>query len=1320
MVDGVGIAGLVKGIYDALKERIPVFDLAYDRALRKWAANNSVRRRFSDNYLSDFDRLVEYAKDDSSVDQRFLDFFKKLLDEVKADPQLNSALGTEFSMENYRVGRKLTEEIAYVRSVVDRLAVKEPLLREEYKDVEDYIPLAVTCDETEEERLRRILAGRGDTKSLTDMVVEGNKRLILFSHPQHGKSTVLAKLAYDLQQSGIFRPYLFNLRNYSSTSSLVAQMKLEQRLENSPSSVLILDGLDELKEEQRENVVSEISVMSSSYPEMVMVLSCRLSHKSFTDVLGFDSVYLESINYRTLEDYVRGHCADPDAFLEAAMASGLMRFLYVPFFLKESLSYFDKYGRIPADEIAIYEFFIDRSFDADRRRKNNRNGCIGPKARLYGHLEHMAFVMLASQRMELSPEEMTEAMGIGEDVVGKLMELSLITRGDGGELTFVHNAFKEYILAKKLAQLDSERIRQMVCYPGTDLLIPALRNVVVLMIRLVCDGDGWNASGFRDWFVAKYPDVLVDVGPECLDERSRESIFESVFNDHKRKELHIGYGYTRGLMTFASTPGSVRFLVNELESSETLDANCMNALRLAEYADFSLLADEECGHVREVMLQMLGWDGLKIEDYYYLGLPFRNASVVTAGFIERTLDAVRDTRNCYVIETICRMAMALGLSDRYADWVLSKAGYVRNYDLDGVTHVVSNHDLMDFIRSLCDPVNILKALRHVLPDERCHMDTFLEKDAMTLVPGLLKRLSSCGGDDVWKEVVRIIDDSYLDKISEENHDAFRSYFESATDADALFDDRTKAFLEDAPSGKRDYLDEMRMRNLLSILLNEDRLARLIEADKDGCFKVYDLLNHLEMYPVRTVREKALISDFVGRKFPKTQVRNMQQEQFDILFDREAFRKEIISIFDGKDRIDFGKDERRIFRGLFNWSVIWFLREVGEDEGEMVCLDAAMDFFNDEEKFLIYLADRFSHNLGESLKVSDEQRKEIVRIVRALVPVCGDYQALGYCLIRLVVHYGMELSAAEYRMLLPWAAMNIKEKQYYDGISYGERNFMDYIYEHLADRSVFVSWVRAALNGDFDVVEGFYVAVAKTVVKHRITDLYKSLRDMMQKFERDYERLNLAIGLLKTGRTGYELSQNLLDLLPEDDRLVYYEHLLVYENKGLVLTKDIIDKAVGYVEDAYGAYSEAMKQTSLRILFAHGRKSALEWGFDMFESNDKWIYVDRFPTMSGYTGDDFDALAKYFDKATTGERVLYPRPQPMYEAVAAALKNVAMESLEMLDKVKALFRRVADEKKEFKYYNRVADELDVEYYSRNVTPPDLRQASVLYRSQCCNP
>ena len=258
---------LLKGGYELIKSQIPAFDFAYNRALKKWTINRSLREKWADNYLGDYDKLVKYIQEPNTVSPAFRDFFDILYNEVKNDPQVSIILNTDFTTEVYQLSKQIKEDIENIREEQDKqigilmdirsmllsLTQFTPTIVQEYEDIEGYIPLKIRREENEQDTYNRLFYGKDSSKSIEDLIIEGNKRLILFSAPQYGKTTVLAKLAFDLQQSGLYRPFLFNLRNYSSSSPLENQIKLSERLDNSASSVLILDGLDELKEADRDN-----------------------------------------------------------------------------------------------------------------------------------------------------------------------------------------------------------------------------------------------------------------------------------------------------------------------------------------------------------------------------------------------------------------------------------------------------------------------------------------------------------------------------------------------------------------------------------------------------------------------------------------------------------------------------------------------------------------------------------------------------------------------------------------------------------------------------------------------------------------------------------------------------------------------------------------------------------------------------------------------------------------------------------------------------------------------------------------------------------
>ena len=1313
-MDILGLVDLLKGAYAYIKGQIPAFDKVYDRALRRWTKNSSLRSKFSDNVLGDFDKLVTYIEDNASVSQGVVDFFEILYDEAVKDHEVASRLAAKFAIGTYLQEKELSGDMSEILHALRGLVGKGPDLSVVYKDVEDYIPLTVYGEETREERLRRILSGTVENKTMDDLIIEGKKRLILFSDPQHGKSTVLAKLAFDLQQSGIYNPFLYNLRNYSHSISLVDQIKLDQRLGNLSSSVLILDGLDELKEDQRDDVVSEITTISANYPLMYIVLSCRLSHKKVMTVSGFESVYLKTMGYDSLVRYVRSHSKCPDVFLVDAQKSNLMRLLYVPFFLKESIRYFEDNGQIPQDEVTIYEYFISRSFEMDCSRKAHRTESVTPKARLYKHLEHMAFAMLASQRMEISPDDLAVSLGMPNSVIEGLIGLSLITRGENGELTFVHNAFKEYILAKRLSQLSTEEINKLVCFPETDIIIPALKNVVVLLIHLMSKLDSWACSEFKDWFIDKYPDVLVEVGPECLGEETREEIFVKIFNTHKTKGLHIDWWSCRNLMLFSSTQRTAELLLNEVELSDSLDANLINALKLSEFADFSLLAPERRSHAEDVFVSLLNYDGAKIGDYYYLSRPLINKSILSANLLERALTHVPDTMNCYLIQMICSMSVSLGIADEYAQWVLSKAQYVRNYDEDGATHVISNHELLEFIRALQHPKNILSAVCFLMPRKRHHYDSYYEKEGLNLVPELLDSLASSDVDVRVEEVIGVIDSVLMARTSREISDAFASYLSNATNVDKLFEERIKEIVA-TMRDKTDYDAFWRMHNLLSVLLDEDRLHKIIDEDEEGNFDVYNILCRLRDYASRSEMELSIINDYVNRKVPRKQRANSDQAQFDILFNRSEFEREIRRIFNGEDKIDFEKDFDRLYSNDFNSSVLSFLQDVKDDK-DILNLDEAICSFQDLKSFKIFVLNRVFHSIGESISITASQKSTIYDIVIALIPLCNDTSGLAICLINIIVQYNLSLSDEELMDLFPWAGECVRQKGD-DGISYARRRFIDYVQENIRDKKLIVRYVLSVINGERVVYDSFHIAVSAYIIRYQVADLFDRLPEIVQKIEYEHERLNTAIDLLKLGTKGLKISTQILEQLSEEDKLYFYEHLLLRDNNGLEINSKDKIAALNYIEDCYDAYTDNMKQRALRILFANGRDSALDWGFAMFDTCASWIYVEDFPAISGYSGKYFDKLSAYFIRATSGDRASNSRPRPMCESVATALKNMAMESKEMLVKVQALLRQVAAERKDFRYYNRVADELDVDYQSRNVPPPSLREASLLYCSIC---
>ena len=140
----MGLIGLIKEIYSYIKDKIPAFDNVYNRALRRWTNNSSLRRKFSDNALSDFKKLVGYIENSSSVNPGLLEFFELLFgkkasletllsiskvlnstlnelltgNQIPLDTDYNSEIGELMSCCNHYERRLMFEIMRTVRDVL--------------------------------------------------------------------------------------------------------------------------------------------------------------------------------------------------------------------------------------------------------------------------------------------------------------------------------------------------------------------------------------------------------------------------------------------------------------------------------------------------------------------------------------------------------------------------------------------------------------------------------------------------------------------------------------------------------------------------------------------------------------------------------------------------------------------------------------------------------------------------------------------------------------------------------------------------------------------------------------------------------------------------------------------------------------------------------------------------------------------------------------------------------------------------------------------------------------------------------------------------
>jgi predicted NACHT family NTPase len=174
------------------------------------------------------------------------------------------------------------------------------------------------------EDLERFGLGRvTDERVPGENAVKKYKKLIVLGKPGAGKTTFLKHLALQCNQ-GMFMPNLIpiflNLKYFSEASNspplleYIGQVFSEcgvtteqiQEVFLRKSVLLLLDGLDEIKNEHYERVLNEIRNLSRIYYDNYFILTCRIAAKEYSyDVLDkFTEVELADFDQEQIELFI--------------------------------------------------------------------------------------------------------------------------------------------------------------------------------------------------------------------------------------------------------------------------------------------------------------------------------------------------------------------------------------------------------------------------------------------------------------------------------------------------------------------------------------------------------------------------------------------------------------------------------------------------------------------------------------------------------------------------------------------------------------------------------------------------------------------------------------------------------------------------------------------------------------------------------------------------------------------------------------------------------------------------------------------------------
>ena len=1187
----VSIIELAYKGYKWVDNLTPQIDRAYAKALKKWAPNKGVRSSFAHKQLSTMQELSKYIIDKNSINGEIRLLLEYFEEELKQDSCTYLRIIEIIGQENLAISKSIQSSVNGINQKIDDVSItifsqnerintllctiieqldakqKTTILPAIYYDVDGYIQRTARVYQAYDISVY-LEKNKLDPKPLSQYVIEGDRLIALYSDAQLGKSTELRRLAFELYDSNLYNPFLFNLSQYNGKSRLEELVKISDRFNAEKVDVLILDGLDEVADNNREDLITEIEYIAENYPDLYIIVSCRSNFEATNGISGFKKLYLNQLSWDDIEIYIKERCIRYDALIHEIQEKKYYEVAFSPFYLNESIKYFQEKGELPANKTILYEEFINRCFYIDNNRKPNKGKVVSLKTRLYPILRHIAFCMLSSQRQDISADELNSELSITEDIIQQCLSTSLLYNDELNNIKFIHNSFKEYIVAKHLSQLSFSQVQSVICYNGTTKIKPTMYNTSVLLLGVIDKSDELFNS-LMSWLISDYKELLVRCGFEILDEGERNQIFRDVFNDYKEKHLWIEYDFSNSLIHFGNTKESLLFLLEEIRCEETYSTNMINALNMLKYAKFELMQAEEFEQARQLLLSVLHKYRDNVEYGSYLCRPFENACFLSSQIISDFFAAIKETTNCNIINYFCTLVCKIDQCDSYADWIFSKMQYVHNYtDERGIGHTVSKDYFVRFLKKLKNPHNIIKAISCCEDLKECSFSWSNEDICYTSLFANLMKYSKTS-PSIIDEAISTVSIVEEQKLTLSYSQGYYSFFSLIADANKIFEEHylvVKQLLKEL-SEKRDdakWVEFHKSLNIIVVLLDNDRLTNILSDDTIDEQIINWLCNIILSYP-------AISSEFIAKinsRFEhfnkwKTDWNKRKKEALDILFERELFATKVKDVISGKQQIVTDTDSRREFFSMdTNDSVIKFIWWCKEPKKKHVETSVIREKLKDDVEYICFFINQLpipSHlRDNEKITISDTQKDKLKEIVIFALTNPTKFSHIE-CLIRIIVEYNLLMPDVLLLKLFPYSHMHINytRKSKMNSKFHNSGVFLDYLGDNISDIQLLdqqiEEWIVSIKSNQCQ----FYQAITEHIVSYRKRHLYKYFKQLIEKSSEYSYRLNIAICITELGREGVEIVNGMLNDLNESEKLYYYEHILFPEDKSFIINKERI-------------------------------------------------------------------------------------------------------------------------------------------------------------------
>ena len=503
-----------------------------------------------------------------------------------------------------------------------------------------------------------------------------HQRVVLLANGGMGKTIELQTLVFTAQND--FFPIYVTFKSYTN-QSIENYLPDKWNLVPKDKLLLVLDGLDEVRNEDFIIAIRNLNAFIEKNPEIRIVLSCRTNHlDSSLDQLrnSFEIYYLEAVNIHSKEvqEYIKIHFnIDYEKFVNLVFEYGYIDLTDNPFYLNKMLEIFQKEGTLQKNRGVMFEHFVDANSEFDKEKYNLTIDDIKYKQlQLLKKLEYIAVGMETYGKNEITVEDLSDIIDLEKDIeLIKYTKSFKKSEQDGVEKwQFDHRLIQEFIAAKALSKLTFEQILVFITFTSNNKIIPSWANTLTFLFSIIEDSE--KLDKLTEWIIENDKDALIKVEREKVSEQIRTKLFKEFFNYYKYNDVRIfNNKYSdKELVNFGQSSDSIQFIIDELKDGQNTQTVHINAIGLIGYFE---LNNEFKNEIENILFNHIN-NNIENPNYIFNTIhALKRAKIFSKDVVDKLMTLFKDNKNQYVRAAMYSIILESGLVNDYVDYIV--AGY---------------------------------------------------------------------------------------------------------------------------------------------------------------------------------------------------------------------------------------------------------------------------------------------------------------------------------------------------------------------------------------------------------------------------------------------------------------------------------------------------------------------------------------------------------------------------------------------------------------------------------------------------------------------